>query len=238
MNNNEAMVGCAVGSWLVAAFAGALAAVLVMVLGGWSFIQAAFIGAVVFAAAGILISVVMCRPLPPLNSAASPTKEREAQAKPADAPAAKPTAPSGVQASKPLPGQADLASRKGEWTYGSEEKAEAKPKAAPATKKAAPAAEAAGTKPQTLAAARSGAPDDLKQIKGVGPKLEGVLHAMGFYHFDQIAAWGAEEVAWVDENLEGFKGRVSRDNWVEQAKTLADGGTTEFASKVKKGDVY
>ena len=38
---------------------------------------------------------------------------------------------------------------------------------------------------------------------------------------DQVAAWRASEVAWVDENLEGFKGRVSRDNWVDQAKKLA-----------------
>ncbi len=61
---------------------------------------------------------------------------------------------------------------------------------------------------------------------------------LGFYHFDQIAAWTADEVAWVDANLKGFKGRVSRDNWVDQAKTLAAGGTTDFADKVKKGGVY
>ena len=95
-----------------------------------------------------------------------------------------------------------------------------------------------GTKPATLETAREGGADDLKQIKGVGPKLEQLCNALGFYHFDQIAAWTAEEVAWVDENLKGFKGRVSRDNWVEQAKTLASGGETEFSSRVKKGDVY
>jgi NADH-quinone oxidoreductase subunit E len=47
---------------------------------------------------------------------------------------------------------------------------------------------------------------------------------MGFYHFDQVAAWTADEVAWVDENLTGFKGRVSRDDWVSQAKSLAAEG--------------
>jgi len=65
-----------------------------------------------------------------------------------------------------------------------------------------------------------------------------LLHGMGFYHFDQIASWGAEETAWVDQNLEGFKGRVTRDEWVSQAKTLAEGGSTAFSSKVKKGGVY
>ena len=104
----------------------------------------------------------------------------------------------------------------------------------------APAAEFedAGTKPETMDAPRDGGADDLKMIKGVGPKLEQLLHSMGFYHFDQIAAWGPQEVAGVDQNLEGFKGRVSRDDWVAQAKTLADGGTTDFSKKVKKGDVY
>jgi len=95
-----------------------------------------------------------------------------------------------------------------------------------------------GSKPATLTAARDGGPDDLKQIKGVGPKMEGMLHGMGFFHFDQVAAWSAQEVAWVDANLEGFKGRVSRDNWVEQAKLLAAGGETAFSKKVEKGGVY
>jgi predicted flap endonuclease-1-like 5' DNA nuclease len=72
----------------------------------------------------------------------------------------------------------------------------------------------------------------------VGPKLEQLLHSMGFYHFDQIANWSADEVAWVNANLVGFKGRVSRDNWVEQAKILASGGETEFSKRVDEGDVY
>ena len=60
-------------------------------------------------------------------------------------------------------------------------------------------------------------------IKGVGPKLETLLHSLGFYHFDQLANWSAAEIAWVDENLEGFKGRVTRDEWVQQARDLANG---------------
>ncbi len=93
-------------------------------------------------------------------------------------------------------------------------------------------------KPATLDAARDGNGDDLKRIKGVGPKLEQMLKDMGFYQFDQIAGWTEKEVAWVDANLEGFTGRVTRDNWVEQAKTLAAGGETEFSKKVDKGGVY
>ncbi|WP_172299902.1 NADH-quinone oxidoreductase subunit E [Pseudoruegeria sp. HB172150] len=90
-----------------------------------------------------------------------------------------------------------------------------------------------GTKPEALDAPRDGKADDLKKIKGVGPKLEKLLHSLGFYHYDQVANWTAAEVAWVDENLEGFKGRVSRDDWVSQARILAEGGETEFSKRAK-----
>ena len=95
-----------------------------------------------------------------------------------------------------------------------------------------------GKRPAALDAPRGGKPDNLKEIKGIGPKLEKMLNEMGFYHFDQIANWTDEEVAWVNANLTGFKGRVTRDNWVEQAKILASGGETEFSKRVDKGDVY
>lgn len=88
---------------------------------------------------------------------------------------------------------------------------------------AAPAAAAsdAGTQPKGLDGPRGGKADNLKDINGVGPKLEGLLHTLGYFHFDQIAKWTKDELAWVDSNLEGFKGRASRDEWVPQAKRLA-----------------
>ena len=107
---------------------------------------------------------------------------------------------------------------------------------APAPSRDAPTAGTVeGVRPQALDGPRNGQADDLKQIKGVGPKLEKLCNTLGFYHFDQIAGWSDAEVAWVDENLEGFKGRVTRDEWVSQARILADGGETEFSSRVKKG---
>ena len=89
-----------------------------------------------------------------------------------------------------------------------------------------------------LSEPQDGKADDLKQIKGVGPKLEQQLQSMGIYHFRQVASWSGDEVAWMDANLKGFRGRVSRDGWVEQAKTLAAGGETEFSKRVEDGDVY
>ena len=126
------------------------------------------------------------------------------------------------------------------------------PEPAPATAPAAepasvtaPAAQAPeveavedAVRPEALSGARDGGADDLKMIKGVGPKLEIMLNELGFYHFDQIAGWSAAEVAWVNDNLAGFKGRVSSDNWVKQARKLASGQETEFSKRVSDGDVY
>ncbi len=81
-----------------------------------------------------------------------------------------------------------------------------------------------GLKPATLAAPKDGAADDLKRIKGVGPKLEILCNSLGFWHFDQIAGWSDAEVDWVDAHLEGFKGRVRRDDWVAQARSLSSEG--------------
>jgi len=85
--------------------------------------------------------------------------------------------------------------------------------------KSAASAVVAEAAPEQLSAPRGGVGDDLKKISGVGPKLEALLNEMGFWHFDQIAAWGAAEIAWVDARLK-FKGRIERDAWIAQAAAL------------------
>ena len=80
-------------------------------------------------------------------------------------------------------------------------------------------ADAAGQKPQLLAAPK-GVADDLKKIKGIGKVLETKLNDLGVYHYDQIASWSQEEVDWVSTFL-SFKGRIDREQWIEQAKALA-----------------
>jgi len=97
----------------------------------------------------------------------------------------------------------------------------AKAKAAPKAK-AVEAAPSEGKKPRLMAAPRKSGADDLKLISGVGPKLEGVLNELGFWHFDQISNWTPEEIAWVDSRLK-FKGRIESDDWVSQATKLAKG---------------
>ncbi len=64
-----------------------------------------------------------------------------------------------------------------------------------------------------------GEPDDLKKISGVGPVLEKKLNEMGIFHFRQIAEFSLEDIAKVDEEL-NFKGRIERDDWLEQARSL------------------
>jgi NADH-quinone oxidoreductase subunit E len=77
--------------------------------------------------------------------------------------------------------------------------------------------------PALLKKPEGGKADDLKLIWGVGPKLEKMLNGMGIWHFSQIASWTKAELKWVDDRLEGFKGRAERDEWVKQAKKLAKG---------------
>lgn len=62
--------------------------------------------------------------------------------------------------------------------------------------------------------------DDLKKIKGVGPFLEKKLNTLGIYTFAQIANFTDQDKEVVNDAIEFFPGRISRDNWVDQAKEL------------------
>jgi len=126
---------------------------------------------------------------------------------------------------------------------GPEEREERAPKAAKPAKVAAPKEEAAPKKEKApKAAAKNAEPatprldeargmvydsppaeaDDLKLIDGVGPVLEEKLHSVGIYRFEQIANWTEKNVAEFDELLD-FKGRIDREDWIAQAKALAEG---------------
>ena len=77
--------------------------------------------------------------------------------------------------------------------------------------------------------ATDGAPDDLKLIKGIGPKFEKELNSNGVYYFRQIGAWKVADVKVVEDKIKSLAaGRVKRDDWVKQGKALAK-------SSAKKG---
>ncbi|KAJ55566.1 hypothetical protein ACMU_12800 [Actibacterium mucosum KCTC 23349] len=265
MTQNDNGQNCALKMWAIAGVAG-LVILVVMLIGDRSFMASLFTGVIAAGLLGVILTWLFCRPEERARAAtanveepAAPTPEPASESVPAPAAAPEPTsdpepapvpeaAPEKAAAapetapqkphetvgasdivtpSKPLAGEAELADRKGSWTYGNDTAPDSEPEDTTAERR-----------PAALDGAREGGADDLKKIKGVGPKLEALLNTMGFYHFDQIAAWTDAEVAWVDENLQGFKGRVSRDAWVSQAQTLASGGATAFSKKVDEGDVY
>ena len=121
-----------------------------------------------------------------------------------------------------------------------------KKKAAPKPKvKAAPKPKAkAAPKPKVKAAPKpkvlytdgptDGAPDDLKLIKGIGPKFEKDLNGKGIYYFRQIAAWKANDVTMVEGVIDSFPGRISRDEWIKQAKGLSKSAPSETSTGRKK----
>ncbi|WP_369815803.1 hypothetical protein [Erythrobacter sp. QSSC1-22B] len=98
----------------------------------------------------------------------------------------------------------------------------------------------AGTGAAVASAATSattqGSSDDLTRIKGVGPKLAARLDELGVTGFEQIAAWDEAEIDRVDAELGRFQGRIRRDNWVEQARFLANGDTSGYEGRFGKLD--
>lgn len=102
--------------------------------------------------------------------------------------------------------------------------------------KAKAKAAAAQGRPKGLKAPRRGKADDLKEIEGIGPKLEEVLNGWGIFHFDQIAAWDEAEVDYADNNVPRFKGRASRDKWVAQAKIITSEGLEAFRLRARTND--
>jgi len=111
--------------------------------------------------------------------------------------------------------------------------------ASASVKKVKPAVKAPAADPKAVSPTRdsaalqplferpAGEPDDLKLISGVGPVLEGKLHALGITTYAQVAKFKKADIAKVDEVL-NFKGRIERDEWVKQAKALAKGGVEEY----------
>lgn len=101
--------------------------------------------------------------------------------------------------------------------------AEAGPQVVPTT--------AAPPEAQASASASPAGADDLSRIKGVGPKLVALLGELGITSYAQIAAWDAADIERVDAQLGRFKGRITRDQWVEQAQLLAAQDEAGFTEK-------
>lgn len=80
----------------------------------------------------------------------------------------------------------------------------------------------------------SGPPDDLKTLKGVGPKMASLLNERGITRFDQIAKLSSSQVESIDTSLGAFRGRFARDRIVDQAHYLARGDHDGFEEQFGK----
>jgi predicted flap endonuclease-1-like 5' DNA nuclease len=76
--------------------------------------------------------------------------------------------------------------------------------------------------------------DELTRLKGVGPKLEAMLNDEGITRYEQLASLDERELAALEERLGNFKGRLTRDRVVEQARLLASGDTEGFEAAFGK----
>lgn len=79
-----------------------------------------------------------------------------------------------------------------------------------------------------------GEADDLRKIKGLGPKMLTLLQSLGITRYAQIAGWSDADLDELDTKLGSFAGRPRRDNWVEQATLLASGDTGGYEAKFGK----
>lgn len=185
--------------------------------------------------------VITVPPAPPAAKA-EPIAEIAPKPAPAKAPvkkaAAKPAAPKAPAAKKAAAPAAKVAKAPAAKAPAAKPKAAATPATAkaPAAKPAPKPKAAAKPKAATPKPAAKAAPDNLLQLKGVGPKLVTLLNGLGVNSFAQIAAWTPADIERVDAQLGTFKGRVTRDLWIEQAGYLAKGDIKSFEAKFGKLD--
>lgn len=222
MGGSTGNLGGIVQSFILAALMGLLGAVVMGVLGNMGWAAAGGLGVGLAAFLALFFAVVLggasqqieAGSRQPVVAQAAPVKVAAGMEKatPVAAPVAAPVPAMAAPVMSPV---ADMS---------------------PAIEETAVAAAGAGTKPAGLSAPRGGNGDNLKTIVGIGPVLEKLCHDLGIYHFDQIAAWGPGEVAWMNANLKGFKGRVGRDKWVAQARLIGEVGMEDFKRRAETTD--
>lgn len=225
-NTDGGLFSCRTVCWILGIVFGLFVAGALVSKADWSVLSAAVVGIIIALISGWLLANYFCKNAPQavsgdgdiaaparVDSATEQSSEPELSAEPETVEAQDTPERPTIAPSKALAGEEELAQAKGDWKYE-----------APAQDE--PAAETSPSEttgePVRLSAAPAGGGDDLKQIKGVGPKLEQTLNGLGIYQFAQIADWSQKDIDWVDDQL-NFKGRVIRDGWVEQAKSLTKG---------------
>lgn len=197
--------------WVIGAAAGLVAFGVLVIVGKFDLFPAGAMAAAVAGAAGLILGM-------PWGAGSGGAMPVASPAKPAEP---KPAAPVAEAVAQPVAFISTPAS-------APEPKADAPAaKAAPKPKAAKPAG------PERLKAPRKGKADDLKEIEGIGPAMEKLVNSLGFYHFEQIATWTEADIAIVDAEMKTFKGRITRDKWVAQAKIIVTEGLEAFRERAK-----
>lgn len=209
-------LSCRTTCWSAAALAGAAVAAGLCVAKATAFGPAVLLGILIFAVGGAIVTDMVC------GQGATPrgpvAKSKGAQRGAAVSERPIPARPAPLAAALPRRAERALAEP--------EDDDDLPPNPAPQPAAGLDAALArlhrpeAKAAPELLDAPRGGVADDLKEIRGIGPALETLLNAAGVWHFDQIAAWRARDIAYIDERMTGFHGRISRDRWVQQARDI------------------
>ena len=229
-DDSASQAGCQRICWLLALCAGAVVAALLIFVALFPIFTAVLIGGLIALALGGLLGWAVC------TGDGAPTRVPAVAAAPTGPQPAPPSAPEAPKAEAHKYDwqvlDTEAAEAKRGILAGTAEPKVAKPRARKST--AAKGIEAAmgrtheeavaAAEPLLLLAPRGGRADDLKLISGVGPALEKLLNEVGVWHFDQIASWKAKDIAFVDAKLKTFKGRITRDEWVKQARALARTG--------------
>ena len=243
------------GGWVIAAGMGLVAFGVARVVGHFGWTPAVAIGAVVFLIAGLVMGMPwgastasraaapqpapsVATPAASVAPAAVPAPKAEAAAAdpvvaaPAAAPVALMAAPDKVESAEAAP------TAKARKAPAAKAKAPAATAKSPVEKAKAPAKpKAAKPKgPVILTAPRGGKADDLKVIEGIGPALEKLVNGFGVFHYDQIAGWTDADVAAFDARMDRFKGRITRDKWVAQAKIIVSEGLERFQERARTND--
>ncbi|MBU2958216.1 hypothetical protein Q4511_05355 [Paracoccus sp. 1_MG-2023] len=207
---------CTRKCWITAAIIGLLVWIFTSGIGSMRWFEGLFLGLVALGLMGAFLDWLICRGHPAQDAAEWHPKEHLTTYEEDLA-----LSPRGI-ASDAMVGMLGAA----EGQHRVTPSGDAAPQA-PATAKAADR--------NDIYAAQSGAEDDLKLIKGVGPKLEDLLHEHGVNRFAQIAQWDDAEIDRFAEIIGRMGGRIRSDDWVGQAQMLARGGETEFSKRAREG---
>lgn len=218
---------CKRSCWISAAIGGVIVLLFKSGAGDMHWLAGLFIGLIAFLMLGGVLNWLLCQgqqaPFEPRVVAAPAAPAPERAGLDAEAAARMPIM-AGAMPQAVAAAQASVSEGK---SAPEPRKAEKKSKAEKAAKKAAkaekPGKDKSGKKKAKalLDAPRGGQADDLKEIKGVGPKIEVWLNDNGIWHFDQIAAWDGKDVAAYMDRMGRMGTRIESDEWVAQAKAMA-----------------